>query len=49
MDTDVGSDVITLDGGSAARVPLARKTQVVCAFATNMAFANVLLQKHRLA
>ncbi len=44
MDTDVRSDVVTLDGGCAARVPLAGKAQVVCALAANMAIANVFLQ-----
>jgi hypothetical protein len=36
--------VITLDGGGAARVPLASEAQVVCAFATNMALTDVFLQ-----
>lgn len=44
VHTDVRSDVIPLDGGGAARVPLAGEAQVVCAFAANMALANVFLR-----
>jgi hypothetical protein len=44
VNTDVRSDVITLDGGGATRVPLAGEAQVVCAFATNMALTDVFLQ-----
>lgn len=44
MDSDVGCDVVTLDRGCAARIPLAGKTQVVGAFTTNMALTNVLIE-----
>lgn len=44
MDADVGGDVITLDRGSTARVPLASEVQVVGALATDMALTNVLLE-----
>ncbi len=44
MDADMRGDVITLDGGGPARVPLAGKAQVVCALATDVALANVFLQ-----
>lgn len=43
VDSDVRGDVVTLDGGSPARVPLASEIQVVGALATNMAFTDVLL------
>lgn len=36
--------MITLDGGGAARVPLASEAQVVCAFATNMALTDVFIE-----
>jgi hypothetical protein len=45
MDSDVGCDVVTLDRGCAARIPLAGETQVVGAFTTNMALTNVLLTR----
>jgi hypothetical protein len=43
VDTDVRGDVVTLDGGGAAVAPLAGQVQVVCALATNMALADVVL------
>jgi hypothetical protein len=43
MDADVRGDVITLDGGGAARVPLAGEAEVVGALAANMALTDVLL------
>ena len=46
MDTDVRGDVITLDRGGAARVPLAREVQIVGALATNMALTDVLLKRN---
>jgi hypothetical protein len=46
VNADVRSNVITLDGGSAAVTPLARQIQVVGALAPNMAFAYVILQVH---
>lgn len=44
MDTDVRGDVISLDRGSSARVPLASQVEVVCALATNMALTNMLVE-----
>jgi hypothetical protein len=43
MDTDVRGDVVTLDRGGAAVAPLAGQVEVVCALATDMAFADVVL------
>lgn len=43
VNTDVRSDVVTLDGGGAAVAPLARQIQVVGALAPNVTFANVIL------
>lgn len=43
MDADMRRDVITLDGSSPARVPLASQVQVVGALATNMALTDMLL------
>jgi hypothetical protein len=39
----VRGDVVTLDGGGAAVAPLAGQVQVVCALATDMALADVVL------
>jgi hypothetical protein len=36
--------VVTLDSGCAARVPLAGQAKVVCAFAADMAIANVFIE-----
>lgn len=43
MDADVRGDVIALDRGGAALVPLAGEVQVVGALAANMLLADVLL------
>jgi hypothetical protein len=43
VNTDVRSNVITLDRGGAAVAPLAGQVQVVGALATNMAFTDVVL------
>jgi hypothetical protein len=43
VNTDVRGDVITLDSGGAARVPLASEVQVVGALAADMALTDVLL------
>lgn len=43
VDADVRGDVVTLDRGCAARVPLASEVQVVCALAANMTLTDVLL------
>ena len=45
VDPDVGGDVVTLDGGGAARIPLAGEAEVVCALAANMAVTDVLLEE----
>lgn len=44
VNTDVGGDVITFDSGCAAVTPLARQIQVVGALATNVTFANVIVE-----
>jgi hypothetical protein len=44
VNTDVRGDVITLDCGSSARVPLASQVQIVCALAANMALTDVLVE-----
>lgn len=43
MDADVRRDVITLDSGGSAGIPLASEIQVVGAFASNMFLTNVFL------
>lgn len=43
MDTDMGSDVVALDGGRSACAPLAGEVEVVGTFAPDMAFADVVL------
>lgn len=43
VNTDVRSNVITLDRGGAAVAPLAGQVQVVGALATNMTFTDVVL------
>lgn len=43
MNADVRGDVITLDRGGTAGIPLASEIQVVCALATDVALADVLL------
>jgi hypothetical protein len=43
MNADVRRNVITLHSRGSATVPLASQVQVVGAFATNVALANVLL------
>jgi hypothetical protein len=47
MNANVRSDVVTLDSGGAAGVPLASEIQVVCALAANMAFADVFVEDLR--
>lgn len=49
VDADVRSDVITLDSGCSARVPLAGEAQVVGALATNVALANVFVKQVRVS
>jgi hypothetical protein len=43
MDADVRGDVVALDSGGAALVPLAGEVQVVGALAANMLLADVFL------
>lgn len=43
VDANVRGNVVTLDGGGAARVPLAGEAEVVGALAANMAFAEMFL------
>jgi hypothetical protein len=45
MHADVRSDVVALNRGGAAVTPLAGQIQIVGALATDMALANVILQK----
>jgi hypothetical protein len=42
VDTNVRSDVITLDRGGSARVPSAGEIQVVCALPADMLLTNVI-------
>lgn len=44
MDTNMRSDMITLDSGGLALIPLASKVQVVGALAANMLLTYVLLK-----
>lgn len=39
MDADMGGDVVSLDGGGTARIPLAGEVQVVGALAAHMTLA----------
>ncbi len=43
MDTDVGGDVVTLDGGGSALAPGAGQVEVVGRLAANMALADMFL------
>lgn len=45
MHTDMRGDMVALHGGSVAVAPLAGQVQVVGAFATDMALADVFLQQ----
>jgi len=44
VDSDVRSDVVTLNRGGTALAPGARQVEVVGGLATDMAFADVLLE-----
>ena len=48
MDTDVGGDVVTLDGGGAALAPGAGQVEVVGGLAADMALADMLLELVRI-
>ena len=43
VDADMGGDVVALHGGRAAGTPLAGEVEVVGAFATDMAFTDMVL------
>lgn len=43
MDSDVRGDVVPLDSGGSARVPVAREVEVVGALATHVTLADVIL------
>ena len=43
MDADMRCDVVALHSGRPASAPLAGEVEVVCALATDMAFADVVL------
>lgn len=43
MDSDVRSDMITLDGRGPTGAPSADEIEVVCALATDMTFADMVL------
>jgi hypothetical protein len=45
MNADVRSDVIALDGSSAATCPLARQVEVVGALPANMTLTDVILNR----
>lgn len=45
MDPDVRSDVVSLDGGGPARVPLTSQVEVVGALATNVTLTDVLIER----
>jgi hypothetical protein len=45
MDPDVRSDVVSLDRGGPARVPLTSQVEVVGALATNVTLTDVLLRQ----
>ena len=48
MDSDVGGDMIPLDGGGTARVPSTGEVQIVGAFSSDMLLADVVLEKSKL-
>lgn len=45
MHSNVRCDVVSLDSGGAAGIPLAREAQIVGAFAAYMSVTNVFLQE----
>lgn len=49
VNSDVRSDVITLDGGSSALVPAASQVEVVGALASNVLLANVFLRERQVS
>lgn len=47
VNSDMRSDVIALDSGRTASAPLASKIEIVCALATDMTFADVVLNRNQ--
>lgn len=47
VDSDVGSDMITLDSGSSARVPSTGEVQVICALSSDMFLADMFKKSLR--
>ena len=45
MDSDVGGDVVTLDGGGATGVPSAGQIQVVGALSSDVLLADMVLDE----
>lgn len=45
VDTDVGSDMITLDGGGPALVPSTGQVEVICTLATDVLLADMFLKR----
>ena len=43
VDADVGSDVVTLDGGGAAGVPPTGQVQIVCALPSDVLLTDMVL------
>jgi hypothetical protein len=43
VDSNMRCDMIALDGGGAALIPTTSEVQVICAFASDMLLADVLL------
>lgn len=48
MHSDVGSDMISLDGGGSTRTPLTLQVEIVGALSANMAFADMFLISFRI-
>lgn len=44
VDSNVGSDMVTLDSGGTARVPTTSEVQIVGALSSDMLLADVLLK-----
>jgi len=44
VDSDVGGDVVAFDSGGAASSPLTGQVEVVCALATDVTFADVVVE-----
>lgn len=46
VDTDMRGDMIALDGGGSTIAPLTSEVKIVCALATDMALANMVLDEN---